>query len=110
MDPAGDYHYCPVFDYGASLLADMTMDYPMGIDVQEALTQVEAKTFCRDFYEQLEIAENLYGQHIQFTFETKEIDASLEKEEYYSQEVKQRVREILLAQRRKYAYLFPKKH
>lgn len=108
MDPTGEYHLCPFFDYGASLLADTTMDYPMGVDLEQAIDQVEAKTFHRDFEEQLEIAEKLYGQHIHFSFGEKEILDTLERELFYSDNVKERVGEILRKQRRKYAYLFSK--
>ena len=109
MDPAGEYHFCPAFDYGASLLADMTMDYPMGVDVEQAMEKVEAKTFSRDFEEQLEVAERLYGKHTRFAFGKKEIQEALAREPFYPDAVKERVCDILLAQRRKYAYLFSEK-
>lgn len=44
------------------------MDYPMEEDHYELIKTVQAKTFCSDFDEQLEIAENLYGQHLKFIF------------------------------------------
>lgn len=34
MNGKGDYAYCPIFDNGAGLLADTTMDYPLsGVNV-----------------------------------------------------------------------------
>ena len=32
MNGKGDYAYCPIFDNGAGLLADTTMDYPLDQD------------------------------------------------------------------------------
>ena len=43
---------------------------------------------------------------IMFSYGRHEIERVLEEEPYYSREVKSRVREILLQQRRKYQYLF----
>ena len=70
------------------------------------MDQVEAKTFCRDFDEQLDIAEKLYGQHIQFRFGEKEVSQLLDTEKHYPNAIKTRVLDIVLAQRRKYQYLF----
>ena len=33
MNGKGDYAYCPIFDNGAGLLADTTMDYPLTGDI-----------------------------------------------------------------------------
>lgn len=100
------YDYCPLFDQGAALLADTTMDYPMGLDVIDLLTRVESRTFCRSFEEQLDIAEKFYGDEVRFSFGEKEIKKYLEEENVYPREMKQRVYTILLQQRRKYQYLF----
>ena len=78
MDQEGKYHYCPVFDNGAGLLSDITMDYPMHVD----------------------------GQPIKFEFGESEIRSLLDREKYYSKEIKERIMNILLTQRRKYRYLF----
>lgn len=101
-----EYDYCPIFDQGAALLADTAMDYPMGRDVIELMQRVEAKSFCRSFEEQLDIAETLYGDGIYFSFGEKDVRELLEKEEVYPEPVKQRVFTVLLHQRRKYGYLF----
>ena len=106
LDPAGEYHYCPLFDHGAALLADTTMDYPLGVEVERLMKNVQAKTFCSDFDEQLDIAEKLYGQQVSFTFSEKTIDEMLNADSVYPQEIKTRVKDIVLAQRRKYQYLF----
>lgn len=105
-DGDNGFDYCPFFDQGAGLLADMAMDYPMGEDVLELMERAEAKTFCRSFGDQLDIAEKLYGEQLHFQFGEKKIRKLLETDRVYSAEVKNRVYTILLQQRRKYQYLF----
>ncbi len=107
-DPLGEYHYCPAFDHGAGLLADTTMDYPLGEDPLELLEEAQPKTFCENFDEQLDIAEELYGQNLHFSCGKGEMLEILEEEPYYPEEIRQRVQEILLARYRKYRYLFEK--
>lgn len=109
MDLEGNYAYCPYFDNGATLLSDTAMDYPMGEDVVDLIGGVKAKTFSVSFDEQLDIAERLYGQHVTFRFTAKDVDKLLEQEKNYSLEIKQRVKEILYQQMRKYKYLFQSK-
>lgn len=106
LDDSGRYHYCPIFDNGASLLSDTTMDYPMNSALNELIEMPKAKTISQDFDEQLDIAEQLYGQHIQFFYGIADVDAILSNERYYPNDVKQRVRELIMMQRRKYQYLF----
>lgn len=106
LDDAGSYHYCPVFDNGAALLFDTAMDYPMNGELNGLLKESRAKTFSGDFDEQLDIAEQLYGQHMKFSYGLAEIDSLLSNEPYYPEDVKQRVHDILMIQRRKYQYLF----
>lgn len=109
LDDVGTFHYCPFFDHGASLLADTTMDYPMGEDIYELIKNVEARTFCRNFDEQLDTVEQLYGRHISFHFSDSDITDLLKAESYYEEEVKDRVTQVLLQQKRKYQYLFKKR-
>lgn len=108
MDTLGEYHYCPFFDHGAALLADTTMDYPIqaDADIEELIDRVEAKTFCASFDEQLDIAEKLYGKHLQFHFTRKEVEHLLEMEKEYPEEEKKRVLDVVMRQCRKYEYLF----
>ena len=106
MDMEGKYHYCPIFDNGAALLSDTTMDYPLNVPFHILVENSNAKTFCTSFDEQLDTVERLYGQHIRFHFDEKEIDAICAKDLYYSDEKKERVKSVLLSQRRKYQYLF----
>ena len=106
QDSAGKYSYCPVFDNGAALLSDTTIDYPMSVDVIDLIPRASAKTLSTDFDEQLDAVENLYGRRMKFSYDEHIISDLLEKEPYYPEEVKIRVRDILLQQRRKYQYLF----
>lgn len=106
LDNSKKYHYCPIFDNGGALLSDTIMDYPMQGDLQKMLARVAAKTIHRDFDEQLDAAEKLYGQHIHFRFDRKDVEELLRSESYYSKETKDRVLEIVMNQRRKYTYLF----
>lgn len=106
MDEAGAFHYCPFFDHGAGLLSDTMMDYPMEREVEEAIHDVEAKTFCQSFEEQMEISEKLYGQQLSFSFSLKDVEEILWEEKHYPKEIKERLCQIIVWQYRKYKYLF----
>lgn len=106
LDPLGVYHYCPIFDNGCSLLSDTTTDYPLEEDIIELIPQVQAKTLTTDFLEQLEAVEKLYKSGLHFTFNERIIENLLKEEKYYPTDIKVRVRDILLQQRRSYRYLF----
>ena len=105
-DPAGRFHLCPIFDNGSSLLSDTTLDYPMSGEIYELIDTVHGKTLCDSFYEALTVSEELYGENISFHFTWNDITDALEKEKYYGKAEKERVRTILMEQRRKYSYLF----
>ncbi len=106
LDDMGEYHYCPFFDHGAALLADTTMDYPLTGEIDHMINEVRSKTICQNFDEQIDIAEQLYGIQIQFFYDVRVIDQILSEEPYYPEEIKQRVKELLIRQRKKYQYLF----
>ena len=82
LDDTGKYHYCPFFDHGAGLLSDTTMDYPLQADLALLLGNVHSKTFCPDFDEQLDAAENLYGRQLTFSFDRKDVLRLLDQEPY----------------------------
>ena len=109
MNSEGKYKLCPIFDNGASLLSDTTLDYPLTTDVYEILGegQVKAKTISNDFDEQLDAAETVYTNVIKFTFAKKDVDRLLEgAADYYDKDIIERVRTVLYQQMRKYEYLF----
>lgn len=105
MNGRGEYDYCPIFDNGAGLLADTTMDYPLGENVYDLAERVKSKTFCQDFDEQLDIAEKLYGQQILFYFDRHDVVKILEDVKY-DDAIKTRVETIVSDRMRKYEYLF----
>lgn len=105
-DPMGKYHECPIFDNGAALLSDTTMDYPMGQDLYGLIERVQAKTVAADFREQLEAAEELFEPGLKFDFDYRSVHSLLEAEPNYPKEQKERIEQIIMEQRRKYAYLF----
>lgn len=106
MNENGRFAYCPIFDNGAALLADTTMDYPLNGNIYEMIRNVRAKTICGDFDIQLDTSEALYGKNLSFSFTKKDVRELVEKVSIYSEEEKARVEEILYAQMRKYQYLF----
>lgn len=77
-------------------------------DIIELIPLVKAKTLSADFMEQLDVAERLYGQKLYFTYDEGIINELLRKEHYYPEDIKMRIKEILLQQRRTYSYLFRK--
>lgn len=108
MDDQGNYHLCPIFDNGASLLSDTKMDYPIQEDVYPLMKKVRAKTFTQNFDEQLDVVEKLYGKHLQFTFTKKDVERIVLGNMDYSMEIKQRILRIIFDHMRKYGYLLKK--
>lgn len=66
--------------------------------------------YCPVFDEQLDAIEGLYGQHLKFHFSSENVQTLLENEMYYPDDIKERVKRIILAQKRKYEYLFSFSH
>lgn len=106
LDEDGTFHYCPYFDHGAGLLSDTTMDYPFSVDVEQLIQTVQSKTFASEFDEQLDIAEKLYGTHLKFNFDRKNVEELIQKDDVYGEIEKKRIMEIMTTQIRKYKYLF----
>lgn len=106
MNGAGKFEYCPIFDNGAGLLSDTTLDYPLGEDIFELMEEVRAKTVSINFDEQLDASEHLYGCNLKFSFTKKDVDQLLEQAIGYSTEIRERVQTILHRQIDKYIYLF----
>ena len=106
MNGKGEYKYCPVFDNGAGLLSDTTMDYPMEQDIYHMISEVKSKSVSQDFDEQLDVAENLYGQNLQFLFTKKNVSDIVNNADMYPPEERKRVELIIYSQMNKYKYLF----
>lgn len=105
MNSKGEYAYCPIFDNGAGLLSDTTMDYPINSDIYELEEKVQSKTFCQNFDEQLDIVESLYGQKIQFYFTQNDVIQILNGVDY-DDKIMLRVEKLILGRMGKYQYLF----
>lgn len=106
---AGDdrYRLCPYFDHGLSLYSDTTTDFKMERPLVECRKIVEAKPFSRDFDEQMDEAEAVYGKQLSFHFDSKVIRREVAVlEGIYEEPVIRRVEEVLNQQRHKYEYLF----
>lgn len=106
VDKSEKYKLCPFFDHGAGLLADTTLDYPLTEDIYTLIPEVKGKTICYDFEEAVEIADRIYGQNIKFYFTKKDVRSLLSKVNIYSEEIVNRVENIIYEQMRKYPYLF----
>lgn len=106
MDGAGEFAYAPIFDNGAGLLSDTTMDYPVEADIYTLLGEVHAKTICSSFDEQLDVSEILYRSNLELNFTRNDVKKLLETIENYPSEIVKRVETILYQQMRKYQYLF----
>lgn len=95
-------------DNGAGLLSDTAMDYPINGEIISMINEVEAKSICDSFEEQLEISELLYGDNLKFYFTKKDIENIVDSILIYDQDTKERVKEIIFQQMRKYQYLIEK--
>lgn len=114
------YRLCPFFDMGLSLFSNTREEYPFEKTFQECREKICAKPFSRDFDEQLDVVNELYGCHLKFDFSAGRItdvleelrpECSLSEREdgtecgYTEQEFK-RVEEVLRYQAGKYKYMF----
>lgn len=114
-----EYRFCPFFDMGMSLFSDTREAYPLEKKFLDCRKEVHAKPFSRDFDEQLDAAEELYGCCLKFNFaadrirykvgkitEELKISEEGEKGNGYLMTERKRVEEILSFQAGKYGYLF----
>ena len=102
----GKFETAPLFDHGAALLSDTTLDYPLEGDLYQMIGKVRSKTITEDFEEQCDAAEKKWGTYLRFHCNRNDLIRILEQEPYYPSETKERVEKILLEQRRKYPYYF----
>ena len=101
-----EFKLAPFFDHGSSLLSDTTLDYPMSQDFLMLIKKVRPKTFCEDFDEQLDIAQQLYGDQIHFHFGYHDVERAIQSANNYSPEIQKRVIDLIMQRRNKYRYLF----
>ncbi len=101
-----EYRYCPYFDMGLSLFADIKQDFPPEKSIEECCKSIVAKPFSRDFDEQMDAANSLYGRYLKFTVSKAEMVKEIEKWELpYEVEWVNRATEALRYQARKYMYM-----
>ena len=100
------FRVCPIFDNGAGLLSDCKLDYPIDGNLLDMMKEVSAKTICTNFDEQLEVIESVYGKQVRFNFNRKTIQDILDLIHGYDVDTKERVKNILFEQIRKYQCLF----
>lgn len=106
------YRLCPYFDMGMSLCADTREDYPLDKDYLWCMEQVKAKPFSRDFDEQMDVANELYGRYLQFHITSNQMVRIAEqlKENSYDKAEINRVTGIIRQQARKYQHFMPGRH
>jgi hypothetical protein len=105
-DNKGHFKLAPIFDNGAGLLSDYSLDYPLNKDSLTMIDDVKPKTFCDSFLEQLEISEKLYGQHVRFDFKYNDVKKLVDSADIYNNEVTTRITDIIMHMRKTYSYLF----
>lgn len=108
-----EYRFCPFFDMGLSLFSDTRDAYPLALGYEECRNKITAKPFCRDFAEQLDAANELYGCYLKFELTASRIDRVIDEIEekyrdgvWYTDEETKRVKSVLRYQARKYRYMF----
>ncbi|MBD5542167.1 MAG: hypothetical protein HDR00_13460 [Lachnospiraceae bacterium] len=102
-----EYGFCPFFDMGLSLFSDTREAYPIEKDFEDCRKTIAAKPFSRDFDEQMDAAEQLFGSHLKFYFSEKTMaDILGELQTLYRKEEIERVEGVLRNQMRKYQYMF----
>ncbi len=101
-----EYRYCPYFDMGLSLFADIKKDFPLEKPLEECRKRIIAKPFSRDFDEQMDAANELYGGYLKFTVSKNEMVREVEKWDLpYEEELRKRAGEVLRYQAGKYLYM-----
>ena len=115
------YRLCPFYDMGLSLFSDTKVDFSLEDDYFACKDKMVAKPFSRDFDEQMDAANELFGSYLKFEIPVSRVaDVMKELKENYllpesarngcvdgytEQEVK-RVGETLRYQAAKYACFF----
>lgn len=104
----GTYRECPIFDNGAALFSDTQKDYPLTMKAEECIEKIWAKPFSRDFDEQLDACEVLYGGFVfQASFTIRDVEDILAGfRGIYEEAVLERICEVMRIQLRKYSYFW----
>lgn len=103
------YRLCPFYDMGLSLFSDTKVDFPLEEDYFACKEKIVAKPFSRDFDEQMDAANELFGSYLKFDFSSMYIaEEELIKghADGYTEKEIQRVKETLRYQAAKYKCFF----
>lgn len=101
-----EYRFCPYFDMGLSLFADVKQDFPLEKTLEDCHKSIIAKPFARDFDEQLDAANALYGSYLRFSVSKNDMVKEVDKWELpYEERILERVRMLLRDQADKYGYM-----
>lgn len=119
---ADEYRLCPFYDMGLSLFSDTRIEFPLHMDYFTCKEKITAKPFARDFDEQLDAANELYGCHLKFNFPANkitdiikdlkedclltEVDIAKGRVDGYTEQEFKRVEDTLRYQSSKYKYMF----
>ena len=106
QDKEGKFSLSPIFDNGAALLSDIEVDYPLSHPVSELIPEVRSKSFSDDFDIQIDYFEEKYGLAMSFMYDENDILNIVDGISQYPEEIKNRVKQILLYQRNKNIYYF----
>lgn len=114
--------FCPFYDMGLSLFADTKVDFPLNMNYFACKEKIAAKPFSRDFDEQLDAANELYGCHLKFNFPANRITDAVDelktqcllseqdiangRVDGFSEQEFKRVEDTLRYQAAKYKYMF----
>ena len=89
------------------MLADTTVDFPLGEDIYMPINKIHSKPFSRNFDERLDAAKELYGYYLNFNFTNQDIETVFDDvRDYYSQDIINRAKDLLYNQKHKYGYMF----
>ena len=101
-----EYDYCPYFDMGLSLFADVKQDFPVEKSLDACKKDIIAKPFSRSFDEQLDAANELYGSYLHFTMSKADMVKEVDKWNFpYEKTVVDRVKTLIRGQADKYGYM-----
>lgn len=102
-----EFRLSPIFDNGLSFLSDTRIDYPLGTDIYQAISKINAKPFSTDFDTQTDILEQLYGTQLTICTDKNQIrDLIDDLTELYPVDIINRVTTIVLEQMRRYGIYF----
>ena len=116
------YRLCPFYDMGLSLFADTKVDFPLEKDYFACKEKIVAKPFSREFDEQMDVGNELFGSYLKFEISANKVadvmndlrenyllkDGDLENKRIdgYTEKELKRVEETLRYQASKYKYMF----